>query len=401
MARLRAARADPGAAVRPPTLADGVLRHGSVPILRGVSEAFAAESVDPDATTPARSSSPRGPAPAAAAASCAVLGFDHVEDGVVLPLSRHVLRLASAVNCARFVACARCKLWWMTPTWGDDDPAAIPAETQFLLLQLRGADERTESGLYAAFVPMISRDGFRSTLSGDVRDARDAETAAFASGAQRKSSPSLSSASPSGSSSPLALVCESGCDEVTTRGVRDALAIAVSSSPFAAISACVATARGRMGTFKLRVEKRSPDLKLADRFGWCTWDAFYHAVTPAGIEAGIRSLAAGGTPARFVIIDDGWQSVAPDAAFRKKIDHIVDFPVAKPPRKRPRASAPAAFGAGAPPPAGSRSGPARRPRRGSRARTGTASTRARTEGARGGRCASWADASSAARFASR
>ena len=346
----RAARADPGAPGSARlTLADGVLRHGSVPILRGVSEAFAAESVDPDATTPARSSSPAGrPAPApAAAASCAVLGFDHVEDGVVLPLSRHVLRLASSVNCARFVACARCKLWWMTPTWGDDDPAAIPAETQFLLLQLRGADERTESGLYAAFVPMISRDGFRSTLSGDVRDARDAETAAFASGAQRKSSPSLSSASPSGSSSPLALVCESGCDEVTTRGVRDALVIAVSSSPFAAISACVATARGRMGTFKLRVEKRSPDLKLADRFGWCTWDAFYHAVTPAGIEAGIRSLAAGGTPARFVIIDDGWQSVAPDAAFRKKFDHIADFPVAKRPRKRPRASAPAAFGAGA------------------------------------------------------
>ena len=49
-----------------------------------------------------------------------------------------------------------------------------------------------------------------------------------------------------------------------------------------------------------------------DLFGWCTWDAFYQEVTQEGVEAGLQSLAAGGAPAKFVIIDDGWQSVGLD-----------------------------------------------------------------------------------------
>ena len=40
----------------------------------------------------------------------------------------------------------------------------------------------------------------------------------------------------------------------------------------------------------------------------------------------MASLAAGARPARFVIVDDGWQSVTPDAAYRKKVDHISDHP---------------------------------------------------------------------------
>ncbi|KAL2465538.1 putative galactinol--sucrose galactosyltransferase 6 [Abeliophyllum distichum] len=35
-------------------------------------------------------------------------------------------------------------------------------------------------------------------------------------------------------------------------------------------------------------------------------------VTQEGVEAGLESLTAGGTPPKFVIIDDGWQSVAGD-----------------------------------------------------------------------------------------
>ncbi|KAK4420174.1 putative galactinol--sucrose galactosyltransferase 6 [Sesamum alatum] len=35
-------------------------------------------------------------------------------------------------------------------------------------------------------------------------------------------------------------------------------------------------------------------------------------VTQEGVEAGLESLKAGGTPPKFVIIDDGWQSVASD-----------------------------------------------------------------------------------------
>lgn len=83
-------------------------------------------------------------------------------------------------------------------------------------------------------------------------------------------------------------------------------------------------------------------------FGWCTWDAFYTDVTSEGIKKGLERLLAfnshpkscfdftnltlqlkkiellfppsffffsfqkGGISPKFVIIDDGWQSVAMD-----------------------------------------------------------------------------------------
>lgn len=75
-------------------------------------------------------------------------------------------------------------------------------------------------------------------------------------------------------------------------------------------------------------------------FGWCTWDAFYTSVTAEGVRQGLErymlfisfgylwscmlkhrrvnesidscSLEKGGIPPKFVIIDDGWQSVGMD-----------------------------------------------------------------------------------------
>jgi raffinose synthase len=298
-----------GVASRAPRLVGGELRFGSVPLLVGVSASFTVESVDARAAPDARGTAER--------VDAAILGFEHVEDGVVQPLSRHVVRLASELRCARFTACGRCKLWWMTPAWGSD-ASEIPAETQFLLVEL-GDRAGRPNGAYAAFLPMISPDGFRATLSGHANDARDCAGA-------------------------LALVAESGCDDVVARGVRDALAVAVSDSPFTAVEAVVDLASRRMGTFGLRRDKRTPP--VADVFGWCTWDAFYHRVTPAGVESGVASLANGGVPARFVIVDDGWQSVAPDAAYRKRVDHISDHPPPPRPAKR-RKTAAAAHGAGA------------------------------------------------------
>jgi raffinose synthase len=42
-------------------------------------------------------------------------------------------------------------------------------------------------------------------------------------------------------------------------------------------------------------------------FGWCTWDAFYSSVDGPGIERGVDTLRAAGSPPLLVIIDDGWQ----------------------------------------------------------------------------------------------
>ena len=51
-----------------------------------------------------------------------------------------------------------------------------------------------------------------------------------------------------------------------------------------------------------------------DEFAWCTWDAFYSQVEPDGVLRGLRSLRAAGTPARTLILDDGWQAVTPPEA---------------------------------------------------------------------------------------
>lgn len=64
------------------------------------------------------------------------------------------------VKCKRFMACARNKLWWMTPEWGTA-MSEVPTETQFLLLQ------HGRKGPYTVMLPLIDRSGFRATLKAD------------------------------------------------------------------------------------------------------------------------------------------------------------------------------------------------------------------------------------------
>jgi hypothetical protein len=63
---------------------------------------------------------------------------------------------AAQLKFKRFLACARNKLWWMTPEWGAA-MGALPPETQFLLLELE------EPGTYGLVLPLIDGD-FRATL---------------------------------------------------------------------------------------------------------------------------------------------------------------------------------------------------------------------------------------------
>ena len=39
------------------------------------------------------------------------------------------------LRCRRFLALARCKLYWMAPAWGTS-PWEVPVETQLLLFEL-------------------------------------------------------------------------------------------------------------------------------------------------------------------------------------------------------------------------------------------------------------------------
>ena len=69
------------------------------------------------------------------------------------------------LRCRRFLACARCKLWWMTPEWGQR-AQQVPPETQFMLVEL------AEGGPYAIVLPLIDNNTFRGTLRGPKRCAQ-------------------------------------------------------------------------------------------------------------------------------------------------------------------------------------------------------------------------------------
>ncbi|KAM7266648.1 hypothetical protein ACFE04_004545 [Oxalis oulophora] len=162
----------------------------------------------------------------------------------------------------------------------------IPLETQFLLTETkdgshlesnRGGNEQNQI-VYTVFLPLI--DGsFRACLQGNERDE-------------------------------LELCLESGDVETKMSSFTHSVFVHSGTDPFTTIQEAVKAVKSHLNTFRHRQDKKLPG--ILDYFGWCTWDAFYQEVTQEGVEAGIELLAAGGAPAKFVIIDDGWHSVAGD-----------------------------------------------------------------------------------------
>ena len=177
------------------------------------------------------------------------------------------------------MACFRRKLWWMSQRMGDKG-GDVPHETQFLLVESTGAGGKdAAAAAYIVFLPLVEG-AFRASLQGGAGEA-------------------------------LELCVESGDDDTRAASIERALFVgAAESDPFATVAGAVAAARSALKTFRVRAEKKLPG--IVDYFGWCTWDAFYQDVTQEGVEAGLRSLIAGGAPPKFVIIDDGWQSVGTD-----------------------------------------------------------------------------------------
>ncbi|KAH7688526.1 raffinose synthase protein [Dioscorea alata] len=187
--------------------------------------------------------------------------------------SSHVVSLGT-LRDVRFMASFRFKLWWMAQRMGDRG-RDVPLETQFLLLESKDEDEI----VYLVLLPLVEGQ-FRACLQGNAMDE-------------------------------LELFMESGDAETLSVACSHAVFVgAAVSDPFAAISGAVNAVKSHLKTFRQRPEKRLPG--IVDYFGWCTWDAFYQEVTQEGVEAGLQSLTSGGAPPKFVIIDDGWQSVAGD-----------------------------------------------------------------------------------------
>ncbi|CAA2972149.1 probable galactinol--sucrose galactosyltransferase 6 [Olea europaea var. sylvestris] len=190
--------------------------------------------------------------------------------------SRQVVPLGT-LRDVHFLACFRFNLWWMTQKMSDKG-RDIPMETQFLLLESKNGSSDNNEIIYTVILPLVEGP-FKASLQGNDKDE-------------------------------VELCLESGDMKTVGSVFGHSVYISAGTDPFETIHEAMRAVKLHLGTFRLRHEKKLPG--IVDYFGWCTWDAFYHEVTQEGVEAGLKSLSAGGAPLKFVIIDDGWQTVGFD-----------------------------------------------------------------------------------------
>ncbi|KAL8467505.1 hypothetical protein ACS0TY_030947 [Phlomoides rotata] len=173
----------------------------------------------------------------------------------------------------RFMCLFRFKLWWMTQVMGTCGKD-IPLETQFMLVENEGEHEDRPT-VYTVFLPLLEGQ-FRAVLQGNDRNE-------------------------------LEICLESGDNAVETNQGNYLVYMHAGTNPFEVINQAVKAVEQHLQTFHHREKKKLPS--IIEWFGWCTWDAFYTDVTAEGVEEGLKSLTEGGTPPRFLIIDDGWQQI--------------------------------------------------------------------------------------------
>ncbi|XP_042500149.1 probable galactinol--sucrose galactosyltransferase 1 [Macadamia integrifolia] len=186
----------------------------------------------------------------------------------------------------RFMCVFRFKMWWMTQRMGSSGKD-IPFETQFLIVEGQDGshfgegreDGGGQAAVYTVFLPILEG-AFRAVLQGNANDE-------------------------------LEICLESGDPAVDGFEGSHLVFVAAGSDPFDVITNAVKSVEKHLQTFSHREKKKMPD--MLNWFGWCTWDAFYTEVTSEGVKQGLESLEKGGFPPKFIIIDDGWQSVGMDA----------------------------------------------------------------------------------------
>lgn len=106
------------------------------------------------------------------------------------------------------------------------------------------------------------------------------------------------------------LCAESGSTQVKASSFTAIAYVHVCENPYNLMKEAYSAVRIHLNTFRLLEEKAVPS--LVDKFGWCTWDAFYLTVDPVGVWHGVKDFTEGGVQPRFLIIDDGWQSISTD-----------------------------------------------------------------------------------------
>ncbi|XP_057440949.1 probable galactinol--sucrose galactosyltransferase 1 [Lotus japonicus] len=202
----------------------------------------------------------------------------------------------------RFMCVFRFKMWWMTQRMGNCGKE-VPIETQFLLIEAHngsdidgginnGEDQAGSSSTYALFLPILEGD-FRAVIQGNDQNE-------------------------------IEICVESGCPDVEEFDGTHLMFVGAGSDPYEVITNAVKSVEKHLKTFSHREKKKMPD--ILNWFGWCTWDAFYTSVNSENVKQGLQSFEKGGIPAKFVIIDDGWQSVSMDPNGTEwKADNAANF----------------------------------------------------------------------------
>ena len=182
------------------------------------------------------------------------------------PAARHVFPAGAPAQMSRFTCCHRYEPFWMRPMAGTR-AGEVAVETQFLLTE-------QADGVCVLYVPLV--DGsFRMSVQGAGEDS-------------------------------LELVAESG-DPAVVAGSVCGLFVAAGPDPYALLESAALSVNARIGTGRLRRDKPLP--AFADQFGWCTWDAFYSEVSHEKVRLGLESFQGSGVSPKFLILDDGWQTV--------------------------------------------------------------------------------------------
>ncbi|XP_077231992.1 stachyose synthase-like [Tasmannia lanceolata] len=193
------------------------------------------------------------------------LGFSQEE-----PYDRLMNSLGKLSN-RNFVSVFRFKTWWST-MWVGNCGSDLQMESQWVLLDV------PELRSYVLILPLIEGK-FRSSLH-------------------------------PGTDGNVMLCAESGSSQVRASSFNAIAYVHIGDNPYNLMKEAYSAARVHLNTFRLLEEKLVPS--LIDKFGWCTWDAFYLTVDPVGVWHGLKDFVDGGVPPRFLIIDDGWQSISLD-----------------------------------------------------------------------------------------
>lgn len=76
--------------------------------------------------------------------------------------------------------------------------------------------------------------------------------------------------------------------------------------------------------FGIRLAEDKPKPPFMQYFGWCSWNAFYERVTEEDMRNALEEFKKSGFVPRFILLDDGWQSVR-DVDDRRGHTVLSDF----------------------------------------------------------------------------